>query len=81
MHEIINFAKGIFKNLGQAIKTDIDVFLITFAGLLWPFKLLRGLSISTLVYVVSRRVDGLMSAFVIIKQQEIHRNSDAQTKK
>jgi len=77
MHEVVNFAKGIFKGLGQAIKTDIDVFLITFAGLLWPFKFLRGLSISTLVYVVSRRVDGLMSAFIAIKQQEINKNFDA----
>lgn len=71
MYEIVNFAKGIFKGLWEAIKTDIDVFLMTFAGLIWPLKITRGLSISTLLYVVLRRVDGLMTAFLSAKRKEI----------
>jgi hypothetical protein len=74
MHEVVDFAKGIFKGLGQAIKSDVDVFLITFAGLLWPFKILKGLSIGTFLYVIIRRVDGLMTGFLAFKSS---RDQDA----
>lgn len=76
MHEVIAFAKGIFKGLWDAIKTDVDVFLLAFAGLLQPFKITRGLSISTLIYVIIRRADGIASAFITAKQQEL-RNAEA----
>ena len=72
MHEVVVFAKSIFKGLWEAIKTDIDVFLMAFAGLLWPIKVFRGLSISTLLYVIIRRADGLMTGFLSIKTKEIN---------
>lgn len=71
MHEITNFAKGIFKGLWEAIKTDVDVFLLALSGLLWPFKITKGLSVSTLIYIIIRRVDGVASAFISMKHQEI----------
>ena len=70
MHEVVAFAKGIFKGLGQAIKTDVDVFLIAFAGLLWPFKILKGMSIGTFLYVIIRRADGLMTGFLAFKNNK-----------
>jgi hypothetical protein len=73
---MIDFAKAIFKGLSQAIKTDVDVFLITFAGLLWPFKILRGLSISTFLYVITRRIDGPLEAFMRIKKEEVDNISE-----
>ena len=71
MHEVTTFAKDIFKGLWQAIKTDIDVFLMAFAGLIWPFKTTRGLSLSTFLYVIVRRIDGIATAFVSVKRKEI----------
>lgn len=76
MHEVIDFAKSIFSGLWQAIKSDVDVFLMAFAGLIWPFKFTRGLSISTLLYVAVRRIDGIMTAFLSVKKQEI-KNAEA----
>jgi hypothetical protein len=74
MHEVnsfTSFAKGIFGGLIDAIKTDVDVFLITFAAAIWPFKFARGLFTSILFYVTMRRADGLMSAHLNIKKQEL----------
>jgi hypothetical protein len=73
MHEVSfkDFAKGVLKGLTNAIKTDVDVFLMTFAGFLWPFKASRGLSISTFLYVVTRRIDGPLKAFMAIKKEEV----------
>jgi hypothetical protein len=78
MHEVgfINFAKSVLKGLADAIRTDIDVFLMTFAGLLWPFKITKGLSISTFLYVITRRIDGPLKAFMTIKKEEVNNISE-----
>ena len=71
MHEVDSlgkFTKNIFSGLISAVKTDIDVFLITFAAAIWPFKFARGLFTSILFYVTMRRADGLMSAHLNIKK-------------
>lgn len=74
MHEVkfFTFAKGIFKGLSEAIRTDIDVFLLAFAATLWPIKIFRGAFTSLLSYVIIRRVDGIMSAYINIKQRELN---------
>jgi hypothetical protein len=75
MHEVDSFfafAKGIFKGLVNAIKTDIDVFLLAFSAVLWPIKIFRGAFTSLLTYVIIRRVDGLMSAYVDLKKRELN---------
>jgi hypothetical protein len=75
MHEVNslpNFAKGIFRGLYQAIKTDVDVFLLAAAGLIWPIKIFRGLFTSTIIYVIIRRADGLMTAYVNLKNRELN---------
>jgi hypothetical protein len=74
MHEVdlfLTFVKDIFKGLFEAIKTDVDVFLITVSGLLWPIKVLRGFSTALLFYVGCRRADGLMIAYQTVKQKEM----------
>ena len=73
MHEVdfVNFAKGIFHGLISAIKTDVDVFLLTLSGVIWPIKILRGLSFSTFIYVIMRRTDGLMTAYLNIRNREM----------
>jgi hypothetical protein len=71
MHEVNFFAKNIFKGLFQAIKTDVDVFLMTISSLLWPVKILRGFSIGLFFYVGCRRADGLMIAYQTVKQREM----------
>jgi hypothetical protein len=77
MHEVkfIDFVKSIATGLIEAVKTDIDVFLMAFAAVIWPIKIFRGLFTSTLIYVIIRRVDGLMSAFINIKKLEIDKNN------
>lgn len=70
MHEVVDFSKSIFKGLWEAIKTDVDVFLLAFSGLLWPFKFTKGLSVSTLIYVIIRRVDGVATAFISTKHRK-----------
>lgn len=74
MHEINSFSafvKDICKGLIQAIKTDVDVFLIAISTLFWPIKILKGFSIGLLFYVGCRRVDGLMFAYQTIKKREM----------
>ena len=71
---MIDFAKSVYKGLWDAVRTDIDVFLIATAGLLWPFKFFKGLSVGTLFYVACRRLDGLMGAYLNIKNKEIDQN-------
>ena len=71
MHEVTSFGKEIFAGLVKAIKTDVDVFLITVAALISPFKIARGLFTSILFYVTMRRADGLMSVYLNIKKQEL----------
>lgn len=74
MHEVkpfFEFARGIFAGLKNAVKTDVDVFLLTLAALIWPFKIMRGFFTSTIIYVIIRRIDGLMSAFLSIKRREM----------
>lgn len=74
MHEVTSFtsfASNVIKGLLNAIKTDIDVFLMAFAGVLWPFKFLKGLSIATFLYVITRRIDGPLKAFMTIKKTEV----------
>jgi len=70
MHEVkfFDFVKGIFLGLKEAIKTDVDVFLMFFAAAIWPFKIFRGVFTSTLLYVIIRRADGLMTAFLTTKK-------------
>jgi hypothetical protein len=75
MHEVdsfFNFAKNIFLGFKEAAKTDINVFLLIFAAFVWPFKILRGLFASTVIYVIIRRVDDLMSVHVNLKKQELN---------
>jgi len=78
MHEVSfkDFSKAVFKGLADAIRTDIDVFLMTFAGLLWPFKATKGWSISTFLYVMTRRIDGPLKAFMTIKKEEVNNISE-----
>jgi len=73
MHEVkfTKFASSIAKGLFEAVRTDIDVFLLAFAATIWPFKIFRGLFTSVLTYVTIRRADGLMSAYVNLKKQEL----------
>jgi hypothetical protein len=73
MHEVnfFDFTKGIFRGLIAAVKTDVDVFLLTFSAIIWPIKILKGLSFSTLIYVIMRRADGLMTAYLNIKNREM----------
>ena len=73
MHEVnfVTFVKGIFRGLIAAIKTDVDVFLLTLSGIIWPIKILKGLSFSTFIYVIMRRADGLMTAYLNIKNREM----------
>ena len=71
MYEVRSFAKEVFTALFDAVKSDVDVFLMTFAALIWPFKFARGLFTSVLFYVTMRRADGLMSAYLNIKKQEL----------
>jgi hypothetical protein len=73
MHEVkfTEFAKSVCRGMIEAVKTDIDVFLLTFAATIWPIKIFRGLFTSLLAYVTMRRADGLMSAYVNIKNREL----------
>ena len=74
MHEVdsfLDFSKAIFTGLKNAIKTDVDVFLLAFSALIWPIKIFRGLFTSTLIYVIIRRIDGITSAYINVKKQEI----------
>jgi hypothetical protein len=76
MHEVNSFrhfAKNVFIGLINATKTDIDVFLLAFAAIMWPFKIFRGLFTSILFYVTMRRADGLMSAYVNLKNRELNK--------
>ena len=72
MISFVRFARGVGAGLLDAIKSDVDVFLIASSALLWPFKVLRGLFIGTLLYVVCRRLDGLMSGYISIKNKEMN---------
>ena len=71
MHEVKVFGKDIFIGLFNALKTDIDVFLIATSALLWPLKIFRGFSLGLFFYVGCRRADGLMTAYQITKQREL----------
>lgn len=73
MHEVnnfSNFAKSIFGGLVEAAKTDIDVFLMTISAILWPIKIFKGFAISILFYTTCRRIDGLMTAYLLVKKNE-----------
>lgn len=57
--EFPQFAAGVFKGLGQAVTTDIDVFLLTCTGVLWGSKYRRPRALGTALgaYLVFRRAD------------------------
>ena len=75
MHEIkfSEFVKGVALGLVNAVKTDVDVFLLVVAAILWPFNKLKGFFFSTLLYVIFRRADGMMSVYTSLKQRELER--------
>ena len=64
----ISFAKGVILGLVNAIKSDVDVFLLAFSTIFWPFKVFRGVFFSILAYVTFRRADGLMTAYINLKK-------------
>ena len=73
MHEVDNFskfAKNVFNGLIEAVKVDVDIFLMATSAILWPIKIFRGLAISFLFYITCRRLDGLMTGYLLIKKNE-----------
>lgn len=71
MTEFGKFALGVFKGLGVAIRTDIDVFLMTVAGLALSNRITRGLGIAIIFYLGIRRGDQWMKVYVNLKRREI----------
>lgn len=66
--EFLRFGRSVLSGLIQAIKTDVDVFLLAASTIFWPFKILRGIFFSILAYVTFRRADGLMTAYISLKK-------------
>jgi hypothetical protein len=63
MSEFSDFAQGVGRGLVTAVQTDINVFLMTTAGVVYPIKPLRGLSLALGVYVLLRRADDYAGLF------------------
>ena len=73
MHEVDNFskfAKNVFNGLIDAAKVDVDVFLMATSAIFWPIKIFRGFAISLLFYITCRRLDSLMTGYLLIKKNE-----------
>lgn len=71
MKEFLEFGLGILNGIQQAVRTDVDVFLMALAALCLSIRILRGLGFVLLFYVAVRRGDGLMKALLVVKRHEI----------
>jgi hypothetical protein len=68
---MFQFGKSVFAGLYEALKTDVNVFLVGCAAIASTFRPTKGIAKCILFYVGLRRADDLMGVYVQIKNREM----------
>ena len=77
---MFKFGKSVLIGLYEALKTDVNVFLIGLAALALAFQKGRGLGVALMFYTALRRADDIMGAYVNLKNQELSATRDRNAK-